>query len=84
MHNNNQKIPVEKKIKKILAQQIGTDPDEIEDTDSFADDLHMRASDISDFFEHLDNAGFEVSNLNYFEVETVGDLLELLNSDEQI
>jgi acyl carrier protein len=75
---------ISKKVKEILAEQIGTEPDEINDSDSFIDHLHMRPSDISDFYNLLTQNKIDVANIDIEDVVTVGDLIEMLSAEESL
>ncbi len=75
---------MEKLIKQLLADQLGTDPDEIANEDSFTDGLGMGAADLSDFFELLSKKGIDTGSLDLPELETVADLIENLGSEEII
>ena len=74
--------PTPEYIKGLLAEQIGVEPDDIKDEDAFSDELHMSAADLSDFSESLTNSGIDTSKLDLTQIETVGDLLEALSSEE--
>ena len=67
-----------KKIKDLLAKQLGTEAEDIDEDDSLTRDLFMKASDLTDFLESLEGAGFETSTLDLTEVETVGELIDKL------
>ena len=68
--------------KKVLAEQLGLEPDDIQNDDSMADDLHMRPSDITDFIQKLGNKGAQVVDLDLVEIITLNDLFETLNLEE--
>ena len=72
------------KVIKLLAENLGVEAEDIAEDDSFAEDLHMSPDKLSDFVESLSSSGFETSNLALTEIETVGDLAELLSSHEDI
>lgn len=67
------------KLKKLLAQTIGVEPEDINDDDSFLTDLHMSASELSDFVHSLETEGFDISSVDLTATETVEDLLETLD-----
>lgn len=71
------------KLKKLLAETIGVDPEDINDDDSFSTDLHMSASELSDFVHSLETAGFDTSRVDLTAVESVEDLLEALDIHEE-
>jgi len=71
-----------KSIKNILALQIGVDPEDIKDEDTFSEDLHMTATDLADFVENLRKKNIDTSNMNITSIKTVSDLVEALSSEE--
>lgn len=71
-------------VKKLLAEHIGVEPQDIDDNDTFSEDLHMRASDLSDFISILEDNGLETKNLDLTTIETVNDLIESISSEELI
>jgi acyl carrier protein len=75
---------VSKKVKTYLAEYLGTEPEDINDEDSFSEQLHMRPSDISDFFTTLEGKGVDTSLLNIEETQTVSDLIEFISSEESL
>lgn len=74
----------EEKIKALLADHLGTDPDDIDNEDSFIDDLNMRTVDLSDFFKLLSDNNFVVEDLEITDIKTVGDLIDIICSEENI
>lgn len=77
---NNMKIT--EKVKKMLADYIGAEVEDIKDEDFLVDDLHMSATEITDFIESLDSAGIDVSKIDIAELEAVEDLIESISSEE--
>lgn len=75
---------VEQKVKDILSEQLGIEPEDIGNDDSFSDHLHMRPSDISDFFSRLEESSIEIKNIDVEEIQTVGDLIEYLSAEESL
>lgn len=71
-----------KQIKKVLAEYIGVDEEDIHDDDSLQEDLHMGASELSDFILHLAKNGIDVESIDLVNVETVEDLIEKASQDE--
>jgi acyl carrier protein len=67
-----------KLVKSLLAEMLGVDMEDINEEDSFTDDLHMGASEISDFLEKLDNSGIDPAGVNIKETETITDLIDVL------
>lgn len=64
---------------KILANQIGVEPEDIEEDDSLRDELHMSSVDLAEITEHLAELG--MAGVDFSDIETVGDLLESLSLD---
>lgn len=64
------------KVKNLLAQHIGVEVEDIKNEDLLSEDLHMSATDISDFLEILENEGVNVSKINLEEIESVEELIE--------
>ena len=75
---------IEKKVKDILSEQLGTEPEDIKNNDSFSDNLNMRPSDISDFFSKIEESSIDKKNIDIEEVQTVGDLIEYLSAEESL
>ena len=75
---------IAQKIIALLAEHVGTDGEELDIADMFQDDLHMSATDLADFTEKLNMAGFDTSNLDFMELETVEDLIENIISQEEL
>lgn len=69
---------MKEKINKLLADFLGVDTADITTDDSLIEDLHMTASDITDFVEILSTSGIDTSKLDLTEIETIGDLYEKL------
>lgn len=69
---------MKEKINKLLADFLGVETVDITPDDSFTEDLHMTASDLTDFVEVLATAGFDTTKLDMTEVETIGDLYDKL------
>jgi acyl carrier protein len=72
----------EQLIKKILADQLGIDAEDIHNDDSLYEDLHMNPSEITDFTESLIEKDLATNNIDFTEIETVEDLLEMLGVTE--
>ena len=71
-------------VKNLLAEHLGVEPDDINEDDSFTDELHMTPADLSDFIEKLKESGIEISVGDFSNIETVGDLLERISSETLI
>ncbi len=70
------------KLKKLLAEHLGVSVEDIDDGDSFSQDLHISAIDLADFTHNLENHGFDISKVNLAEMETFEDLVEALDIHE--
>ncbi len=70
------------KIKRELADFLGVDMEDIEDETELTTDLHMDAVMLTDFMEILTKAGFDVSQLNFTEIDTFLELVEALTAHE--
>lgn len=79
--NKTQIKPQTRLVKELLAQHLGVEPEDINDEDSLADDLHMSAPELVDFMESLREEGINTSSLDLPNLETVGDLVESLISE---
>lgn len=77
MHNN--KLLV---LKTQLAEFLGVDAEDINNEDSFVEDLHMHAQELSDFISSLSTHGFEVENIDLTSLETLSDLIEALEIED--
>jgi len=73
-----------KKALNLLAEQIGVATDDINEEDTFLDDLHMTPADLTEFAERLENEGIEVGIDQLGEMETVSELLETLRAEEEL
>jgi acyl carrier protein len=71
-------------VKSTLAEHIGVDTEDIEEDDSFVEDLHMNPTDLSDFIAKLETEGVEVSEPDFTDSETVGEFIENLISKPEI
>lgn len=66
------------RIKKLLAEYLGLEIEDISDDDSLSSDLHMRPSDISDFLTILEENNIDTSKLDLSVIDTLEDLYERL------
>ena len=71
-------------VKKILAEKIGVEGDDINDNDSFTDDLHMSPTDLSDFINALKILEIDTSQIVLTDLFTLNDLIDQLSSKEMI
>lgn len=79
-----QNLKIFELIKKILAEQLGIEPEDISADDSFRDDLHMSATDLTDFLQKLKEQGINISFFDLAEITTVADLTEAIISQGDI
>lgn len=70
------------KIRLELADHLGIEPEDILDDSLLTEDLHMKASDLTDFVEILGNSGFDTGKIDLTEIETFLDLVEALTDHE--
>ena len=75
---------ISQKIIVLLAEHIGTDEEELSSEDTFQNDIHMSPTDLADFVEKLNTAGFDTTKLDLTEIESVGDLIENIISQEDL
>lgn len=69
---------LKKQVKRVLADHLGVEIEDIDVDDNFKDDLHMGAVQLTDFGQKLSDAGIEVENLDFNEIENLSDLFEAL------
>lgn len=72
------------KIINLLAEHLGVGEEDIHMEDSFSDDLHMSALDISGFVKKLETMGVERDSLDLAEMVTVEDLVEKIAIEEDL
>jgi acyl carrier protein len=70
------------KIKRELADYLGVDMEDIEDETELTTDLHMDAVALTDFMEILSKAGFDITQLDFTEIDTFLELVEALTAHE--
>ncbi len=75
---------IAQKIIALLAEHIGTEEEELSSDDTFQNDIHMSATDLADFVEKLKTAGFDTTKLDLTEIESVGDVIENIISQEDL
>jgi hypothetical protein len=69
-------------VKRELANFLGVESEDIEDDSSLTEDLHMKATDLTDFMEILVRMGMETSSVDLTETETFLDLVEALTEHQ--
>jgi acyl carrier protein len=65
-------------IKEILAKVLGVEPEDIHDDDELVADLHIDATGLADFSHSLEKNGIDTSKLDFNEIDTFEDLIEIL------
>lgn len=69
-------------VRRELANFLGVDTEDIEDDSSLTEDLHMKATDLTDFMEVLVRMGMETSAVDLTVTETFLDLVEALTEHQ--
>lgn len=69
-------------VKGIIAQLTGAEAEDIKPADSIREDLNINIADLSEIGEKLTSHGLEADKVNWGEIETVSDLIDLLEEDE--
>ena len=75
---------ISEKIITLLAEHTGADEEELNSEDRFQNDIHMSPTDLADFVEKLNTAGLDTTKLDLMEIESVGDLIENIISQEDL
>ena len=70
-------------VKEKLSEYLGIEKDDISDEDSLKDDLHMNASELSDFIHMLNKVGYDINLTSISEMETVADLIEIVSENAE-
>lgn len=79
---NNEFSNTKQRIKRELADFLGVDMEDIEDETEFTTDLHMDAVMLTDFLDILTKAGYDVSSLDFSEIDNFIELTEALTAHE--
>jgi hypothetical protein len=69
-------------VRRKLADFLGVETEDIEDDSSLTEDLHMKATDLTDFMEALTKIGIETVNIDLTATETFLDLVEALTDHQ--
>jgi len=64
----------------MIAEQIGVDVADINDDDSFSEDLHMSPAEFSDFLGSLSVLGVDAHSMEIASISTVEELIEEVSS----
>jgi acyl carrier protein len=70
------------KIRQELSDFLGVEAEDIEDETSLSEDLHMKASDLTDFMEILGRMGMDTHSMDLTELETFSDFCEALTAHQ--
>jgi len=73
---NKEDLETKKSIRIVLADFLGIEPDDIEDDFSLTEDLHMKATDLTDFVEILSKKGIDTESMDFTEIDTFTDLID--------
>ncbi|HJY98872.1 MAG TPA: phosphopantetheine-binding protein [Patescibacteria group bacterium] len=71
---------IKSRVRRELADFLGTDQGDIEDESTLREDLHMSSAELTDFLEILKTAGFDVEAIDLTQIETFTELVEGLSS----
>ena len=71
---------ISQKIKRELSDFLGIGIEDIEEESDFIEDFHMSPTDMTDFMDILEKAGFETDSIDLTTIETFGDLLEAITA----
>lgn len=74
---NKEYTDIDKLVKRELSDFLGIDPEDIEDDYLLTEELHMTPTDLTDFTEILSKK-FDVSQLDFTEIETYSELIDYL------
>lgn len=75
---------LEQKVIELLAEVIGVERDDIKPQDDIKEDLHMDVDEQVMFTERLKELGIEDEEIDFSKIETVEDLIEHIQSIEEI
>ena len=71
-------VKTKDKIKLLLSNHLGIEPEDIDDDSILAEDFHMKPNDLTDFMETLSANGFATEGIDLAEIETFDDLYNSL------
>lgn len=81
LKNNNKTQSTLEIVKEVLAEKIGVEPTDIELEDTFRNDLHMSATNLSDFVKSLEKRKINIEKIDLTQILTVKDLVETIDSN---
>lgn len=73
---------IKESVKKLLSDFLGIEPGDIEEDFSLTEDLHMKATDLTDFMEILSNKGYDAESIDFNETETFSELIDELTEHQ--
>lgn len=73
---------IKQSVKHELANYLGVEPEDIEDDSILTEDLHMKATDLTDFMEVLTRMNLDTANVDLTQIETFLDLVEALTEHQ--
>lgn len=77
---DNELNETKEKVKRELAGYLGVDLEDIEDDTVLTEDLHMKATDLTDFMVKLGEDGFETADIDLTQITTFEDLVDALTA----
>jgi acyl carrier protein len=69
-------------VRRELANYLGIEPEDVDDDSILTEDLHMKATDLTDFMEILTRMNLETRDVDLTEIETFSDLVEALTAHQ--
>lgn len=69
-------------VRRELANYLGIEPEDVEDDSILTEDLHMKATDLTDFMEILTRMNLDTHDIDLTEIETFLDLVEALTAHQ--
>ena len=79
---DNEFAKIKETVRRELSNYLGVDAEDIEDDSSLAEDLHMKASDLTDFMQILTRMDMETEGVDLTQTETFLDLVEALTDHQ--
>jgi len=73
---------IKESVKRLLSDSLGIEPEDIEDDFSLTEDLHMKATDLTDFMQILAQKNFDTESIDFSEVETFSELIDALTQNQ--
>jgi acyl carrier protein len=73
---------IKETVRRELANYLGVDTEDIEDDSSLTEDLHMKASDLTDFMQILTRMDMETEGVDLTQTETFLELVDALTDHQ--